>query len=247
MLRDFFRFETEYPMKSGFRLFGPCHLVWLLSIAAFIWKSTKWYCKKNHIIQTNVNYMVGALLPVMEIYRDIVLVVTGYWNVGFLPLHLCSMALVIACLYVFWNWRYLGVVFVLLCMPGAMAALIFPNWTVYPFLSYMHIHAFTAHGLTVAFGTWLLSSGQIRLSLKDYWIPVTFGVAGIIVLYPLNKWLDTNFWFLSIPAAASPLEMIWRMTGTVWYLLGYGGLCMLVVFLWQILILRMQKNKYSDL
>ena len=50
-----------------------------------------------------------------------------------------------------------------------------------------------------------------------------------------------------VPAAASPLEMIWRMTGTVWYLLGYGGLCMLVVFLWQILILRMQKNKYSDL
>lgn len=236
MFKGFFRFETEYPMGSGFTHFGPCHLTWLFVIAVFIWVSSKWYCKKDRDSQQRINRVTGVVLPLMEIYRDAVLVATGYWNVGFLPFHLCSMALLVAFLYAFTGWRFFGVVYVLLCMPGAAAALVFPNWTIYPFLSYMHIHAFLAHGLTIAFGVWLIASGQIVPLWKEYWMAVCFGGIGVLLLYPLNQWLDTNFWFLAIPSVGSPLELIWKRTGSVWYIAGYFVFCMIVTALWQLCI-----------
>lgn len=177
--------------------------------------------------------MIGVLLPLMELYRDVVLVVTGYWNVGFLPFHLCSMALLLAFLYAFTGWFFWGVVYVLLCMPGAAAALLFPNWTVYPFFSYMHIHAFLAHGLTIAFGVWLIASGQVVPRWREYWMVVLFGGIGILLMYPLNQYLGTNFWFLAIPSVGSPLEFIWKHTGSGWYLAGYFVFCMVVTALWQ--------------
>ncbi len=233
-MKEFFWFETEYPIGSGFAHFGPCHLAWLFVIAIFVWMSSKWYCKKSRASQQRINRTIGVVFPLMEIYRDTVLFATGYWNAGFLPFHLCSMALLIAFLYVYTGWHFLGVIYVVLCMPGAAAALLFPNWTTYPFLSYMHIHAFLAHGLTIAFGAWLIASGQIVPKWREYWIVICFGGIGFMLLYPLNQWLGTNFWFLAVPSTGSPLELVWKYTGSGWYLLGYFLFCMAVIALWQL-------------
>lgn len=232
-MKEFFLFETEYPAGSGFAHFETCHLAWLFVIAVFVWASSKWYCKKGGALQHRINRITGILLPLMEVYRDAALFATGYWNMGFLPFHLCSMALWIAFLYVFTGWRFWGVIYVVLCMPGAAAALLFPNWTAYPFFSYMHIHAFLAHGLTIAFGTWLIASGQMVPKWREYWMVVCFGGIGFLVLYPLNQWLGTNFWFLAVPSMGSPLEFIWNLTGDGWYLPGYFVFCMAVTALWQ--------------
>lgn len=231
-MKRFFWFETEYPVESGFSIFGPCHLAWLFVIVSFICVSSKWYSKMPKDKQRKVNHVVGIGLPLMEIYRDAVLIATGYWNCGFLPLHLCSMALVVGMIYAFTEWRFFGVVYVLLCVPGAVAALLFPNWTAYPFFSYMHLHAFIAHGLTVAFGIWLLVSRRVVPTWKDFWMPVVFGLVGMVVIYPVNRRLDTNYWFLTVPSKGSPLEMIWQKTGAMWYLVGYAGFCMVIMALW---------------
>lgn len=243
MLRDFFRFETEYPVGSGFVLFGPCHLAWFFVIGVFIWGSTKWYCKKDRVAQRKINYIAGFLLPLMELYRDIVLIASGHWNKGFLPLHLCSMALLLACIYVFAGWRFAGVVYVLLCIPGAAAALLFPDWTAYPFFSYMHIHGFLAHGLTIAFGIWLFASKWVVIDWKDYWMPAVFGAGGMCMLYFLNGWLGTNFWFLSVPSKGSPLEIIWQAAGSAGYLGGYFAFGMVVVALWQLVLVKTGRRK----
>lgn len=245
MLRDFFRYEAEYPAGSGFALFGPCHLAWLFVIAVFIWVSTKWYCKKDREAQKRINYIMGFLLPLTEMYRDTVLIASGNWGRGFLPFHLCSMALVLACIYAFTGWRFVGMVYVLLCIPGAAAALLFPDWTAYPFFSYMHIHGFLAHGLTIAFGMWLFASKRVVIGWRDYWMPVAFGAGGMCVLYFLNGWLGTNFWFLSVPSKGSPLEIIWQAVGSMGYLAGYFVFCMLVVVLWQLVLIQAGKRKSS--
>lgn len=244
-MRDFFLFETELPVGSGFQLFGPCHLTWLFSILLFIVINTKWYVRQTAKRQKKMNNLMGFLFPVIAVYRDMALVLTGHFNRGFLPFHLCSMALWIAFFYILTNNRFLGVVYVLLCVPGAMAALLFPNWEMYPLFNYMHIHGFISHGLIVAFGIWLLAAGKVKPDWKDYWMPVLFGMIGVMIIYPLNICLHTNFWFLAIPSQGSPLELIWRRTGSIWYIVGYLAFCMLVVALWQMVISLTRRSRNS--
>lgn len=106
-----------------------------------------------------------------------------------------------------------GVIYVLLCVPGAVGALLFPNWEVYPFFNYMHIHAFFSHGLIVVFGIWLIVAEKIVPKWKDFWMPVVFGIAGFILLHWMNNILGTNFWFLNKPSHGSPLVWILNITG----------------------------------
>lgn len=242
-MKQFFLFETELPAGSGFALFGPCHLAWLFCILICIFFTTKWYQALTPVKKESVNKVTSCILLSMGIYRDAVLLITRHYNLGFMPLHLCNMAIVIAFLYAWTGVQFFGIIYVLLCVPGAMGALIFPNWDAYPIWNYMHIHAFFSHGLTVAFGVWLLWSGIIRPVWKDFWMPVLFGGIGFIVLHYINGWLGTNFWFLNKPSHGSPLVKILKITGNDWYLMGYFIFCVMVVGTWQLLLITLQKRK----
>jgi len=240
-MKDFFMFETEIPEGNGFKLFGPCHLAWLFCIVIFSAGFGYWYRCKAREVQKRINRIIGTLLFIMGLYRDIVLTVTGHYNVGFLPLHLCSMALGIALLYAWTGWRFPGIIYLTLCLPGAAGALLFPNWNAYPFFNYMHIHAFLSHGLTLTFGICLLWSGYVVPEWKDFWMPLLFGGTGFIVIHWLNGILGTNFWFLNMPSDGSPLVWILQVTGERWYLAGYFLFCVIVVVIWMVIIKEIQR------
>ena len=230
---NFFLYETQLPAGNGFQLFGPVHWMWLLSIAVFTGVSSHWYKKQNKRRKKTINHIMGIVFPGIAIYRDIVLILTGYYDVGYLPLHLCGMALWIGMFYCITGNRFLGVIYVLLCVPGAIGALLFPDWNAYPFWNYMHIHDFVSHGLIVTFGFWLLTSRQIVPKWKDFWMPTVFGIAGMIILQKVNRTLHTNFWFLNRPSAGSPLVWIFELTGEKWYLVGYFLFCVVCVSVWK--------------
>ncbi len=194
------------------------------------------YREQGEERRRKINHVMGIVFPVIAIYRDAVLMLTGHFDRGFLPFHLCSMALWIAALYAWMEQRFFGVIYILLCVPGAVGALLFPNWDAYPFFNYMHIHGFVSHGLIVAFGIWLVLSEKMILKWKDFWMPVVFGVAGFIILYPVNRILGTNFWFLNRPSHGSPTVWIFEITGERWYMAGYFLFCMVVVAVWQVMI-----------
>lgn len=176
--------------------------------------------------------IIGVIMPLISIYRDAVLIITGHFDRYYLPLHLCGMALWIGALYCFTKWRFVGVVYVLLCVPGAASALIFPDWVDYPLWNYMHIHDFISHGLIVAWGICLLYSGEILPEWKELWMPVIFGLVGVIILTPVNKWLGTNYWFLSTPSAGSPLVFIMNIAGDKFYVAGYVLFVSAIIIIW---------------
>ena len=235
-MRDFFLYETQLPAGSGFELFGICHLGWLLGIALFTGATAYWYRQQDGDRQRTIHHVMGILFPGIAMYRDAVLILTGYFDTGYLPFHLCAMALWIAAVYGWKDNRFLGVVYVLLCVPGAVGALLFPDWNVYPLWNYMHIHDFISHGLIVAFGIWLVAAKKVVPEWKDFWMPVVFGIVGMILLQDVNHILHTNYWFLNQPSAGSPLVWILNLTGSHWYIPGYFLFCMVIVALWQSLL-----------
>jgi hypothetical integral membrane protein (TIGR02206 family) len=241
-MKNFLLFETELPVDCGFELFGACHLIWLGIIGLSIYITGKWYITKNKQEQNRINQKVGLLLPVLGIYRDIILAGTGHYDIGFLPFHLCSMALWIALFYAWTNKEWLGVIYIGICLPGAVAALVFPNWEAYPLWNYMHIHSFLSHGLIVAFGVWQIWSQRCILSWKRFGVLVLFGVIGFIILYYVNLLLGTNFWFLNKPSHGSPLVWIASVLPDGWYLLGYFIFCVIIVSSWYSIVVQMQKK-----
>ena len=244
-MMDYFKYVTELPKDSGFAMFGACHITWLVVLFIFSIVLAAIYARagekeidgsKGGFARDKIRVVIGILLPVISIYRDTVLIVTGHFSRYYLPLHLCGMALWIGSLYCFTRWRFVGVIYVLLCVPGAAAALIFPDWVDYPFWNYMHIHDFISHGLIVAWGFSLIASGEMIPRWKELWMPVVFGVMGMAFIYPINNILGTNYWFLDVPSPGSPLVTIAQVTGEKMYLLGYFIFVFLIVILWMAVI-----------
>ncbi len=92
------------------------------------------------------------------------------------------------------------------CIPGAMAALLFPSWTKLPLLNFMHIHSFTVHILLALYPIVLTVVGDIKPNMKA--VPkcllILLGMA--IGAYLLNPVLDSNFFFMSSAGEGNPLQ-----------------------------------------
>ncbi len=235
-MKDFFFYKTELPLDSGFAMFGVCHLLWIIGIGIFSWWMGRFFsfAKKQNVIR--MKYVLGVLLPVMELYRCIVLLMIGHFVPDEYPLHLCNMALWLATIYLWTKNRFVGAVYVLLCLPAAALAVVFPGWLSYPFWNFMHIHSFLYHGLVVAIGWGIIRSGELIPTWKELWKPLLFGIAGYVVMSEINLRLDTNFWFLNLPSYESPLALIYKWTGKDGYLMGHFMFCASVVVVWRALL-----------
>lgn len=235
-MREFFRYYTDLPKNSGFHLFDLCHWMWIFIILGLMFFITKYYINLNYDAQGKMNRLIAMLFMIGITYRNIILLITGHFTKSYLPFHLCSMALWIAVIYIFTESKYWGSVYVMLCMPGALSAILFPNWTRYPFFNYMHIHNFIAHAGLVIFGMCLLCSGRILPKWKDFWKPVVFSLFGFVILSPINKILGTNFWFLELPSKGSPMRIVMEIMGEEGYKFGIFLGFISMIAIWECMI-----------
>ena len=107
------------------------------------------------------------------------------------------------------------------CFPGAMCALLFPDWTMFPILHFQSIHSFVYHTLLVQVSLAPVVTGRIRPGLRQVWKSMAFLVAVAIPVGVLNRLLHTNYMFLGHPSADSPLELLGNIPGRYGYLAGY--------------------------
>ena len=146
----------------------------------------------------------------------------GAFSVGYLPLHLCSLAMFVCLYYGAHPWsKNCGQILYSVCFPGAMCALLFPDWTMFPILHFQSIHSFVYHTLLVQVSLAPVVTGRIRPGLRQVWKSMAFLVAVAIPVGVLNRLLHTNYMFLGHPSAGSPLELLGNIPGRYGYLAGY--------------------------
>ena len=90
----------------------------------------------------------GAALAI-ELLRSLLLMLAGEYGIGRLPLHLCALAIYISFLHSLRGGELTGQFLYAFCMPGAVCALIFPDWSAYPAFHFMSVSSFTLHILLV--------------------------------------------------------------------------------------------------
>lgn len=235
-MKDFFLYNMELPEAGGFEMFGTCHLLWLTGIGIFSCWLGRFFSFATKSKKEQIRKIFGIAFPGIAILREIVLLITGHFEPDMYPFHLCNMSLWVGTVYIWCRSRFAGVVYVLLCLPAAALALVFPGWTRYPLTTFMHIHDFVFHGLVVAFGWSLVRSREIVPHWKELWSPLLFGILGCVIMYYVNMCLDTNFWFVNKPSEDSPLSWIYNGLGAGGYKIGLLLFCTAVVTIWQITI-----------
>ncbi len=244
--------QEDIPSGMGYPLFGKEHiissavtLVVALSLSVLFFKATD---KTRHRVLRGI----PVLMILLELWKDLVLVSADRFGVGYLPLHICSIGIFVFLLREFLPSdkakAFFGEISVILIMPGALAALAFPDWTVlYPVLNFYNLHSFLWHGLLVLYPVLLLLCGEVHPSVKHLWYEILFLCVVVPPIYAFDRHFHCNYFFVNWPEPGTPLEWLAGFLGNPGYLVGYALLAIAVMLLvYGVLYLVMRFRKDPD-
>lgn len=225
---EYFWYTSDnIPKGLGFSHFDPLHLSWLLGGAAVIFACCLLYRRLSDKGRDRFCKIIALLLIADELWKDIPNIVMGTFEMGYLPFHLCSINLFL----IAWHaWRPNQVISAFLytvCIPGALAALLFPTWTKLPATNFMLIHSFSVHILLLLYPVVLTAGGDIRprLRMVPKCLALLAALAGVALV--LNLLWDTNFMFLMSVSKGNPLYFFQQAWGN--HLLGFPVLITAII------------------
>lgn len=203
----------------GFSLFDNLHITWLCVLVAVVLINIFLYRRLSSDKRACWRKVIAWLLIADELFKMAILFLGGNYQVSYLPLHLCSINIFIIAIYAYRPSAVLGNFLYTVCIPGALAAMLFPTWTSLPITSGMHIHSFTVHILLMLYPTVLALCGDIQPDIRR--LPKSLGLLLLmaIPIYGINLLLDTNFMFLMSADPGNPLYFFETLWGN--HLLGF--------------------------
>ncbi len=200
-------FETADTIESGlgFSLFDSLHITWLAVCLLTVLINCIAYKKLGQTGRSRWRKAVAWLLVANELFKTVILIYAGNHTVNYLPLHLCSINIFVIAVHAYRPSNVLDNFLYTVCIPGALAALLFPTWTSLPITSGMHWHSFTVHIQLALYPAVLAVNADIKPELKN--LPKSLGLLILmaIPIYGINLLLDTNFMFLMYADPGNPL------------------------------------------
>lgn len=172
--------------------------------------------------------MVGIAVVLCEIVKDIVVASIGEFGVGYLPFHLCGINILLIGFDLIKQTKTVRNFLYYIGIPSAMLALLFPNWTVLPCMNFFHIHSFVVHILLVMYPMLLITSGEVKPTIRTMPKCILLLIGLAIPAYFLNLLFDTNFMFLMSPETGNPLGLFEKYLGS--HLWGFPILLPIVMF-----------------
>lgn len=237
----FFITSENIPDGVGFQAFGALHLIWLLA-GLILWIGgcllyRKLSVRNRKILLTTL----GAYIFLQEMVKNLVLLLLDEFSWGYLPFHLCGINILLIAFDVIKQTKIVRNFLYYFAIPGALLALLFPNWTEMPFWNFFHLHSFTIHILLVLYPLLLVTTGQVSTDLKSAFKAVGLLIVMAIPVYGLNLLWGTNFMFLMKPDSGNPLELFEKLLGS--HLWGFPILLPIVILLMYVPILLLKKRE----
>ena len=218
-MKYFFDTTDSIAEGLGFSLFDTLHLLWLGIAIVCVLVNLIGYRRLGERGRGKWRKVIAWLLIGDELFKMAILIYAGRYGVGYLPFHLCSINIFLITVHAYKPSKVLDNFLYTVCIPGALAALLFPTWTSLPVTSGMHLHSFTVHILLLLYPTVLTFGGDIKPDVKQ--LPKSLGLLILmaIPIYGLNLLLDTNFMFLMSADPGNPLYFFETLWGN--HLLGF--------------------------
>lgn len=218
-MEHFWKTVEVIPEGIGFPHYGTLHLCWLAAFVVVLLLNCILYRRLSEKGRKIWRIVVAALLVLDEAYKQIPLFVNGLFTLEYLPLHLCSINIFMIAFHAIKPTKTVGNYLYTVCIPGAMAALLFPTWNALPGANYMLIHSFTVHIFLALYPIVLTVAGEIKPELKE--VPkALLLLAGLAALALIcNLLMDANFMFLMYADPGNPLYLFKELWGS--HLLGF--------------------------
>lgn len=156
------------PEGQGFSSFGPVHLAWLAGFVVFAIACSLFYRNSSQARRKHIRWLFAALLLADEAFKIVCLLVGGNYRASYLPLHMCSINIFLIALHALRPTRLVDNFLYAVCIPAALAALLFPTWVSLPPANFMHLHSFTVHILLATYPIMLTAGRDIRPQAKIF-------------------------------------------------------------------------------
>ena len=201
-------------------MFSFGHILWLLAALTAWLMLCRSYKRCVPARRVRKRCAIAGAALTTELLRAGLLMLAGEYGIGRLPLHLCALAIYISFLHALRGGELTGQFLYAFCMPGAVCALLFPDWSAYPAFHFMSVSSFALHILLVGYTLMLVAGGDLRPDTRR--APACLGVMLLIAVpvYIFDCLMGTNYMFLNWPSPGSPLEWF-AFLGRPGYLLGY--------------------------
>ncbi|MDR1068378.1 MAG: TIGR02206 family membrane protein [Clostridiales Family XIII bacterium] len=220
----FFTDRNHIPDGIGFAHFDATHLIFLCGIIVGIVCISALYRRAGEKMRGRLRVAVAGIVLALEITKQMLCAFLGVYDWNILPLHLCGITIIVIAIHTARPTAFTGEFLYSLSVPGAVMALLFPDWTMYPPANFFCLQSFIIHMFEIAYPVMLLCAGELRPNARRLWMPLVFMLAITPPIFLLNRALGTNFFFLSEPAPGSPLSMLESLLGSPGYIFGTIGI-----------------------
>ena len=139
------------PENVGFHHYDAVHITWLIAAVLFTTVMSVVYRRQDDDKRAKTRKALAVALVIDELWKMFWLTVGHRYELEYLPFHLCSINIFIIAYHCLRPNKTLDNFLYIVCIPGALAALLFPSWASLPPLNFMHLHSFTVHTLLVAY------------------------------------------------------------------------------------------------
>lgn len=211
----------------GFPAFGALHLIWLGVFVGITVANCLWYRKMETAGKARWRKVIAVLLIADELFKMVMLFIGGNYMAKYLPLHLCSINIFVIAIHAWKPSKTLGSFLYTVCIPGAIAALLFPTWTPLPLGNFMHLHSFSIHILLAMYPIVLTYGGDIKTDASGIPKCLLLLVGVAVPVFFINLLLDTNFMFLMYAEPGNPLMWFQQTFGN--HLIGFPVLIAAVI------------------
>ncbi len=244
-MKYFFETTDSIAEGLGFALFDTLHLLWIGIAIVCLLANILIYHRLSNTGRNLWRKVVAWLLIADELFKMAILIYSGRYTFSYLPFHLCSINIFLITIHAYKPSKVLDNFLYTVCIPGALAALLFPSWTSLPITSGMHLHSFTVHILLMLYPVVLTLNGDIRPDVKR--LPKSLGLlmAMAIPIYGLNLLLDTNFMFLMSADPGNPLYIFETLWGN--HLLGFPVIIVGILLVMYGPLMLIQKLRKKEL
>lgn len=203
----------------GFPLFGARHLLSLALFAAFVAASCTVYKKADGKKRAKIRKLFALLLIADELFKHAGLLLGGNFEWTYLPLHLCSINIFLIAIHAWRPSKTLDNFLYFVCIPAAIAALLFPTWKALPVANFMYLHSTSVHYLLACYPIMLFYAGDIQPNVKELGRSILLLLGMAVPIFGINLLLDTNFMFIMYAPAGNPLSWFEAHFGN--HLIGY--------------------------
>lgn len=199
-------------MQLIYLALGVISITWILRWMTHVPAEKK---KRVVAIIAAVVFSMWIIPPVLQCITD-----TGERWIDHLPLHLCSSACIIIPIGLLTRNKPLMNYAYGLCLPGALAAVIFPG-ELYRRLSTYSFHFFLfnfSHMCIIVACLAPIALGFFRPQWRYYLAAGGIGIGLMAIAYPINKVLGSNYFFVNWPEVGTILELFGSIAGRSMYI-----------------------------